>query len=956
LAIIKLSKDLFENVSIVGRPHRTYVSSSSGVEGSITLSARPTQRLSEITHLDPTKSQYQHLHLSLALIEASSTNTAVRTETNSGLFTNINSVLYTNKTNQVFDGTSTGMSQYNNSDEPEFFRYINTSKQRRIADTKNLFISASFFDPTVYTGQTTNRSAIPAYTKINVAGNITRTSRDNQITNEDTFEFKLPDTFDQGFHTDIRMIKIDNVGSAGSDLFREQLSLNYVKDVLIPKYESIHDHCEYSFSNYQTLNFLTASFTNKRAVMAYPNSAPFPGNQQLSEVVNPLTASGGPYSIKDQMTLDFWINPRYDNVKPEWPFRHGTIIHHSSSYCVSLISGSQKDNKDLVDSYRILVQLGETATDKRPSRINISNLSTGEFVSKDGLIKKNHWHRITLFADKGKCTLMIDDNREDFIGPTNISSLFADDSVGHIGQSALFVGNYYDGKFDQVLNFFSANISDREGFFEADSVTSHRYENKIISTDADADVPIDTVNLDYPLCAEIHDIKLYKKKLSSFEYKQVKDQGVFFKAGNDKQLAFYLPVFFTPRVRIRSILTSPFSEIKEKTYTPTNTNFSLGVGGKMVNVENYVKDFAQGNLPRLFHLTESVTSYIGYGSDEDGLTGFERINTNKFAYDIKGNQSVELGNTISSKGRTMRNLLILPNDNGLANINYNCVERDLKGDNLVRTITPEDHKRFRSTRSDKPFNSLDFKVTSNDNVKNIITNRHGNISIDKVSMRGHLTRSVGIDSNGDQTITAEEILYTPGDRQEVFPLSYFLGNLDSRDVTLFAIPSMYYGEKIHPGSLRLSSDYVTGSEGMMKITVKDNGKGSLYRADCKTKHAENVSIGNIFYEEGLVLYKTPHPLYFGKGGFTFDFKGEHTTHTLQINAPCPKNLIFSSSNPTYQFLSASDLPQDEHQDFVYITDINIHDDNLNVIMKASMAQPVVKRRKDSFMFKLRQDF
>ena len=50
MAIIKLTKDLFENVSIVARPHRTYVSSSAGSTGELTLSARPTERISEFTH------------------------------------------------------------------------------------------------------------------------------------------------------------------------------------------------------------------------------------------------------------------------------------------------------------------------------------------------------------------------------------------------------------------------------------------------------------------------------------------------------------------------------------------------------------------------------------------------------------------------------------------------------------------------------------------------------------------------------------------------------------------------------------------------------------------------------------------------------------------------------------------------------------------------------------------
>ena len=43
-------------------------------------------------------------------------------------------------------------------------------------------------------------------------------------------------------------------------------------------------------------------------------------------------------------------------------------------------------------------------------------------------------------------------------------------------------------------------------------------------------------------------------------------------------------------------------------------------------------------------------------------------------------------------------------------------------------------------------------------------------------------------------------------------------------------------------------------------------------------------------------------------------------------------------------------------EFVYIDAINIHDDNLNVIMKATLSQPIKKRKSDSFMFRLKQDF
>ena len=48
---------------------------------------------------------------------------------------------------------------------------------------------------------------------------------------------------------------------------------------------------------------------------------------------------------------------------------------------------------------------------------------------------------------------------------------------------------------------------------------------------------------------------------------------------------------------------------------------------------------------------------------------------------------------------------------------------------------------------------------------------------------------------------------------------------------------MYYGNKISAETLELYDNNLTGSEGKIKIRIKDDGAGSLYRADCKTKHA-----------------------------------------------------------------------------------------------------------------------
>jgi hypothetical protein len=42
--------------------------------------------------------------------------------------------------------------------------------------------------------------------------------------------------------------------------------------------------------------------------------------------------------------------------------------------------------------------------------------------------------------------------------------------------------------------------------------------------------------------------------------------------------------------------------------------------------------------------------------------------------------------------------------------------------------------------------------------------------------------------------------------------------------------------------------------------------------------------------------------------------------------------------------------------FVYISDIYCMDENFNVVMKTSLAQPVMKRVRDRYMFKVKLDF
>ena len=112
----------------------------------------------------------------------------------------------------------------------------------------------------------------------------------------------------------------------------------------------------------------------------------------------------------------------------------------------------------------------------------------------------------------------------------------------------------------------------------------------------------------------------------------------------------------------------------------------------------------------------------------------------------------------------------------------------------------------------------------------------------------------------------------------------------------------------------------------------------------------------MFYDEGIIILKSPNLPLFGTGSFEMTFKGEQNTHILTVNIPCGIGLHNSSSNPSFKIVSASLDPSEYDPEFVYISGFNLHDDNLNVIGRANLAQPIQKRQSDEFLFKFKQDF
>lgn len=657
-----------------------------------------------------------------------------------------------------------------------------------------------------------------------------------------------------------------------------------IKDQLMPYYRATCPSYNYAYTNYHSLNFFTSSNVPSSSVLLYASTSEIPGSGRAS----------GSYMTTGAFSFDFYINPRYKNDSPGSDFKAGTIFHLSSTYAVSLITGSLKDLNGYVDGFRMMLQLSHSAD--IPPHLATHGVYPKDlvFMSDDNSLRRNHWHHVivtwgTNKINDGTGSFYIDGNVK---GTFNIpSSTIAPKQFPINGNpDVLCVGNYYEGQnkeFDAQAIFFAADPATREGL---PLLTTLEYFNEP-----------DDFFFRHPLNAEVHNLAI--NEFFATEDFIVSSSGNSYKDLNDT--LFYLPPFFTQQSPTRSfvkdfggVLQTPFFAVNGTTKDPFNVALSFGVDAHYMNLENFGMDLATKNFGRWLHLTAS------------------EINTTTSA--TLANDHFYMNPAVRK-----RNLTVLPCDDGNFYPNFDLIDTD-KFEKYVDGIGAPDNSLI----------NLDNLIPENVVVKTVATETGSFFQY----ITGPTPENYGVDPG--ETLTIYQRTRDPS----------------SNEVVLFDISNLFYGNRIKPGSFSISDLSVSGSDGKIKITLRDDGYGNLYRADCHTSQSHWNSVGNVFYNEGMVLIKTPEIPFFGKDSFELEFKGEQNIHTLKFNILVNSNTLNSSSNPTYIPVSASFNSDYPDQKFCYVTNVNIHDENLNVVMKTQLVQPLVKRTTDKILLKTRMDF
>lgn len=883
-------------------------------------------------------------------------------------------------------------------------------------------------------------------------------------------------------------------GSAQRNNRRTALK-NIIVGSLMPAYEVEYNSPQHGFVNYQSINFFTNGTSPDewndvseheriptKSAIVYSNftgsggkfldgdligtqgRGPGPGGRIEYQPGYRLTDQKhqGPYSPYDgPFTLSFYINPRY-TPKNGKEFHAGTIMHLSSTYAVSLVTGSGTDHRGKKNGFRLMLQLSSSA-DYPPSRWTINNNSNTpifegisankkkdpyrfSFLTPDNSLRLNNWHHVCIrwggnTSNQGTGSIAIDERFDistKFHFPSSsiatLSYFHQDPTQRRLMKTgdpdALFIGNFYQGSnsgTDGIIRFFNHNACNQEGlyprpYYDIDSDLGHTAGS-------------DPVNFQFnnPLNAEIHDIRYYKQSILDEQVLSSSRYGP--EDRFQDRLGLYIPVMYSPNRKARRYsvtglessrrksvkqttnadyaMTLPM-RINEYTVPPYNVGFAYNTGGHIINAENYLEDFSNNVHPRLLFITASSTynpppGYMAGSTDNSSYTGPESNadldsgrRAERLRLDTVNHYREDVNNFLYKTGSIVkRNLTILPNDNGKFIPNFKLLVSSTFGPGGIGVIDDGEPE---------------YPVTSSNMY--YYTNRDGSLNFSKVNLerlipriragythntrdsllpdgkwsverfneaRELITSATGSDGTWHiKKVDALVDLVSPKnpygrrpqdiddgskariDDQDIYPRStgfFSTGDSVGDAVSIFNISNLYYGDSIQAGTFEISDHSISGSREQVGISLRDDGSGGLFRADCDSAHATWNTVGNVFYNEGFVYISSPNIPHFGKDRFETKFKGSRDLNTLIVNVPVRTAEINSSSNPAYHSIingfstvSSSLMVNDIEKEFVYVTGINLHDDNYNVVAKANLSQPVKKRLTDTYMFRLKLDF
>jgi len=452
-------------------------------------------------------------------------------------------------------------------------------------------------------------------------------------------------------------------------------------------------------------------------------------------------------------------------------------------------------------------------------------------------------------------------------------------------------------------------------------------------------------------------------------------------------------------------------------YNPYFANSSLG---RDISVENYLVEFVKSKKPNVVISGFDTENIFANNYEEihtqfiDNTNDFSKIKKGISSEEIflENLETLPIENSNKYNNISYRNLLIFPNDNGIPQVSFNPISYFMTNDNIhlknteffqsdyqeklyhidcyntLKDVQFQENNRLKQENT--PGKSINLNVNNNSeeifstkdaffdmsnylyheeniskvsdfSISNDNIDEHVNFLLDKFNSTFIETESNPINKNYNSDVLnfrTNDSIINEDLNYRFLPLPFY--TINKSDISLFSqiidISTQYYNKKIKKGTIKLKDENLLGTNGI-EFNISDNKKGFLFRDDCLTKSADWNYVGHVFYKDGICLIHNTSLYSFGKQDFLLEFVSEGKIFIHETNIPIRQGMLNVSNNTTYN----KDLRLDESafntdEPFIYISDVNIHDENMNIVAKAKMAHPIPKKNTDNILIRLKMDY
>jgi hypothetical protein len=213
------------------------------------------------------------------------------------------------------------------------------------------------------------------------------------------------------------------------------------------------------------------------------------------------------------------------------------------------------------------------------------------------------------------------------------------------------------------------------------------------------------------------------------------------------------------------------------------------------------------------------------------------------------------------------------------------------------------------------------------------------------------------------------------------------GSASVERLRIISVPAGMYGRQIVPGSVSITDRAFSAKSYRLVRTLLDDGRGGLFlsgsaRSGSYAFGVQDVSltpsepqyrgvewnkVGNVFYDEGLIVIKDPALLDFGS---PTDYVSAHPSDLLQVSfrgsSRVPVKTLMcridrgdlnaSLNQSFYRTEEDGDRVRRHPSGSIYVTTVGIYNSDRELVGVARLAEPLRVRPRDRMNVKLRMDF